>query len=54
MLFLLVRSFRNFYMEIGCVQGCKAARLRRDKFPLFDVNMAGISTDGYPRRDDMR
>lgn len=53
-LFLLVCSFRNFYMEIGCVQGCKAARLRRDKFPLFDINMAGISIGGYPRRDDMR
>lgn len=30
--------------------GIKVARLRRDKFPLFDVNMAGIS-GGYPRRD---
>ena len=51
-LFLLVHSFRNFYIEIGCVQGCKTTRLRCDKFPLFDVNMAGISTGGYPRGDE--
>lgn len=30
------------------------SKLRRDKFPLFDVNMAGISMGEYPRCDDTR
>lgn len=52
--FCLSVPFAFFTWKSGASRDAKPARLRRDKFPLFDVNMAEISTSGYPHRDDMR
>lgn len=49
---LPVRFFRNFYMEIEYASRAEVAALT--SFPLFDMSVAGISTDEYSRRDDIR